>query len=121
MVSVVVGIIKDTIKEFGFWIHNHTNQIAECINMLYPYVVSYLVAGELKLNIGWFLPPMFWCIIYILKTYAKRTGKGISVPKPIKRFTEVSEDGEITIPVDRVEELILYMCDLEDWFEKGEY
>lgn len=118
MVSVVVGIVKDTIKAFGFWIHNHTNQIAEAINMLYPYLVAYLVAGKTRLNVGWFLPPLFWFIIYILKTYAKRTGKGLSIPKPVKRFTEVSEDGEITIPVDRVEELILYMCDLEDWFEK---
>lgn len=121
MVSIIVSIVKDTIKAFGFWIHNHINQIAEVIDMLYPYLFAYLVAGESKFSIAWFLPPLFWCIVYTMKAYAKRTGKGISVPRPVIRFTEVSEDGEITIPVNRVEELILYMCDLEDWFEKGGY
>lgn len=121
MVSIIVGIIKDTVQSFTLWVHNHINQIAEAINMLYPYLVAYLVADNLRLNVGWFLPPLFWFIIYILKTYAKRTGKGLSVPKPVKRFTEVSDDGEITIPTTRIEELILYMCDLEDWFEKYEH
>lgn len=118
MVSIIAGIIKDTVQSFTLWIHNHTKQIAEVIDMLYPYLIAYLVAGELRPNVGWFLPPLFWCIVYVLKMYAKRTGKGISVPKPVTRFTEVSEDGEITIPTTRIEELILYMCDLEDWFEK---
>lgn len=39
------------------------------------------------------------------------------IPVPENRFTTEEENGEVTIEVERIQELILYMDDLENWIE----
>ena len=57
-------------------------------------------------------------ILYCVKWYASSIGKGQSVPVPTKRFTQVSEDGEVSIEANRVQEMLLYVADVEDYLER---
>lgn len=117
-------IIVETISAVISWLHNNLRNIANVLGVICPYATGYAVLsayqtrGHFAVGGEWFIPLMFWLVMYLLRSIANRTGKGISIPKPSKRFTEVSDDGEITIPTARVEELIQYMCDLEDWMER---
>ena len=117
-------IIVETIGAVISWLHNNLRNIANILGVICLYVTGYAVLsayqirGHFAAGGEWFIPLMFWFVMYLLRSIANRTGKGISIPKPSKRFTEVSDDGEITIPTARVEELIQYMCDLEDWMER---
>ena len=88
------------------------------LNLVLPFVCFYL--GRYSL-----LNFLVVCIIilfglflsYFTKQFANKIGKGETYPVPTKRFTEKSNDGEVSIEVERLQELTLYMADLEDWFE----
>lgn len=54
-----------------------------------------------------------------LKGYANAIGQGDRIPIPRERFTEVIEEGnEVVIDRSRLQELIIYTNDLEDWMER---
>lgn len=56
------------------------------------------------------------CIQYLIRA---KGWSGQSVPAPSKRFTEVSEDGMVSVPSDRLQEMLLYVADVEDSLERS--
>lgn len=123
-INVTKDIISDIIYSVLYFIENNLRNFAVLINFALPYLMlfigqyvydfrdKYALGGEL------FVPLIVFFVSYLLNSYANRFGKGISVPIPEKRFTELGDDGEVSIPVDRENEMILYMADLEDWLER---
>ena len=66
------------------------------------------------------IPIIVWVITSVLNIYLNKKNLGDNIPVPNERFTEDVGDGEITIRNDRIQELILYTNDLENWLkEKG--
>lgn len=119
---MIHSIFIDAINKLLYWLHSNLVNISNVLEFICPYImVSLYINSRTGRFLVWLLPPFFWLVAYVLKEIANKTGKGLSIPKPIKRFTEVSEDGEITIPMDRVEELIVFMYDLEEWYERKGY
>lgn len=61
-------------------------------------------------------------IIQLIISYIKKLmeifGKGNDVPIPKERFTDVDNDGEVNIRKDRLQEMILYVCDVEDYLTR---
>lgn len=117
-------IIVETISAVIVWLHNNLRNIANVLGVVCPYVTGYVVLsvyrarGHFAVGGEWFIPLIFWLVTYLLRAIVNKTGKGTSIPRPKKRFTEVTEDGEVSVPMDRSEEMILYLCDLEDWMER---
>lgn len=74
--------------------------------------------GQVTVGSELFIPIVVCVIIYYLRSYANKIGKGTTIPVPEKRFTEVDDYGEVSIPNNRIQELILYLADLEDWLER---
>lgn len=121
---VAAEVAIDILQTIGMWIINNLRNFASLINILLPYLCLYLgqycfetrnkfaIGGEIL------IPIMAFFIIWYLRSFANKVGKGTTIPRPTKRFTEVSSDGEVSIPQDRLEELIIYMGDLEDWMER---
>lgn len=61
------------------------------------------------------------CFAFFLKSLAHVIGTDKKdMPVPSRRFTNVNGD-EVSISNDRVQELLLYMADLEDWFDREGY
>lgn len=54
----------------------------------------------------------------VLQAVANATGCGDSFPVPVKRFTTVDEDGVVSVENDRLQEMILYVADVEDYLER---
>lgn len=69
------------------------------------------------------LPFIFVIAGFALKSYARVSGTDHSdIPVPYRRFTNVDYDsGQVDVEYDRVQEMILYMADLEDWFDRNGY
>lgn len=80
----------------------------------YEFRGEYAVGGEI------FVPLICFFFINYFRMFANKVGKGISIPRPANRFTEVGEDGEVTVSDKRIEEMILYLADLEDWLERNQ-
>ena len=90
-----------------------------------PYLMWYIGAnlyeqrGKFAVGGEVFIPLIIFVFTYYIGQYANRIGKGERIPVPEKRFTEPGEeDGEYTVETKRVEEMILYMSNLEDWLQR---
>lgn len=69
---------------------------------------------------------MFWltvltqAICLITSKYLKYSEvEDNDFPVPPKRFTTESRDGEVTVENSRLQEMIIYVCDVEDWLESS--
>lgn len=121
---ILVEITSDAICGFAYFIESNLMGFAKILDLILPYLMyligqyvaldrrAFATGGEL------FIPMIFVVITYYLKSSANKLGKGITVPVPEKRFTQVDDDGEVNIENRRVQELILYVADLEDWLER---
>lgn len=104
-----------------------TNYIGSMIIWLLPYVTLVVGIALCKSDIFSVLSDFYWIlpipiiVLFIaryLKWYADTIGKGDSCPKPIERFTEVDDNGMISVEHNRMQELILYVADVEDYLER---
>lgn len=98
--------------------------VAVCVSFALPYVM-YLMGQDLALERGYmafggevFVPLIVGALVYYAKELGNRANKGKRVPVPSQRFTTVDEYGEVSIPNDRLNELILFIADYEDWLTK---
>lgn len=66
-------------------------------------------------------PPIIWSITSVFDIYLSSKGLGTKIPKPTERFTEDLGDGEIAVKNDRIQELILYTNELENWLRANGY
>ena len=57
-------------------------------------------------------------VIRLIKRLANKYNVGDSIPVPRERFTSEDEDGEVTIENNRLQELILYINDIENWLSR---
>ena len=121
---ITLAIIIDAVRAIDYFITSNLRNFAWLLNFILPYVM-YLIGqnvydkrGCFGIGSEVFIPIIFCVIIYYLRSYANKIGKGTTIPVPDKRFTGVADDGEISIPNNRIQELILYLADLEDWFER---
>lgn len=112
-------ITRDFINEIIFYFRNNLMLLVNVIYLALPYVMYYFGLKEkINLVIVLIIPLFVIAFIYYLKAYANKIGKGKMPPIPVKRFTDVDEDGEVSVETDRIQELILYTADLEDWIER---
>ena len=122
--SIMGSIIIDIIRAIDYFITSNLRNFAWFLNFILPYLMYiigqkiYEARGCFGIGSELFIPIIFCIITYILRSYANKIGKGTTIPVPEKRFTEVDDYGEVSIPNSRVQELILYLADLEDWLER---
>ena len=120
------NIIKEiTIELIGAFIYvfiSNMRNIANVLTFICPYLMyflgQYLLTGGCKFSLYLIIPILISLSAHYLHSAANKTGKGNACPVPARRFTEVSDEGEVSIENDRLQELLLYMADLEDWMER---
>lgn len=122
--SVIFEVVVDAVESLIYFIQNNLNNFANIINMLLPFVMFYVGYNSTHQSVKivamlWVLIPVLTgVLVYMLRHCANKIGKGTTMPMPEKRFTSVDDFGEASVDVDRVQELILYVADLEDWIER---
>lgn len=122
------NIIKDITIDFlhatTYFLTSNMRNFANVLNVSCPYLMyfigQYVQTNDYNFVYNFYLaiPIAIVLITYYLHSAANKTGKGNACPVPFKRFTTVSEDGEVSIEHARLQELLLYMADLEDWMER---
>lgn len=117
-------ITIEALHTISYTIISNMRNFANVLNVSCPYFMyflgQYVQTGGYSFTYGYYLliPLVFVLITYYLHSAANKTGKGDTCPVPARRFTTVDEDGEVSIENSRLQELILYMADLEDWMER---
>lgn len=122
--KVLVEVTADALCNFAYFVKNNLTNFANIMNLILPYVMyfvgQYVACKRGSISIGGEIgiPILFVVVMYYLRSAANKMGKGITIPIPDKRFTQVDDDGEVSIEHKRVQELLLYTADLEDWLER---
>ena len=103
-------------------------KVASKLPMSVLYLLPYVVIAS-----AWFvscstvvLMNMFWltvlaqAICFISSKYLKYSEvEDTGFPVPAKRFTSESRDGEVSVEKNRLQEMILYVSEVEDWLESS--
>lgn len=123
-IKITICIFTDIVRAIGYFVENNLRNFAKLFNFILPYLM-YLIGQKVYderkyISFGGeiLIPLVVFLLIYYINSYANKIGKGTTVPTPNKRFTEIDDDGEVSIENSRLQELILYIADLEDWFER---
>lgn len=111
-------IFLDAIYGIGYFIKRNLRTLANIIDIACPYLMYLLGFNSNELEKVIFIPVLVIFIVYFLRSLANKLGTGDIVPIPVKRFTIESEDGEVSIENNRIQEMILYLADLEDYLER---
>lgn len=85
-------------------------------------VVMYEERGYFAIGGEWLLLIVLEFISSLLKRYIKqnRIYNELDLPIPAKRFTEDVGGGEYQVDTDRLQEMILYVADVEDWLRDND-
>lgn len=123
-VRFTIEILIEALNGFSYIAKSNLRNLAWLLNLLTPFIM-YFIGQHVVLNRGYFcvggeifIPILILFVIYFLRSMANKYRKGTTIPVPEERFTEVDDDGEVSIRNDRLQELILYLADLEDWLER---
>ena len=88
----------------------------------YAVIASSYYSGSsavASLNMFW-LTVLAQVVCFIVSKYLKYSEvEDTGFPVPVKRFTSESRDGEVSIENRRLQEMIIYVCDVEDWLESS--
>ena len=124
ILRIILEITVEALCNVGYFVKSNLRNFAIILNTVLPYIM-YFIGQKAAINrngigIGTeiFIPIVFVVFIFYLKSTANKLRKGSTIPLPDKRFTKVEDDGEVTIENKRIQELILYLADLEDWLER---
>ena len=85
-------------------------------------VVMYEERGYFAIGGEWLLLVVLEFISSLLKRYVKqnRIYNELDLPIPAKRFTKDVGGGEYQVDTDRLQEMILYVADVEDWLRDND-
>lgn len=124
-VRITCDIILESYYSFKDFLGNSLRYIVLISRLLLPYIMWYIgiylynKRGKFVIGGELLIPFIVFIITSYLRQFANRIGRGEKIPIPEKRFTEPGEeDGEYTVETNRLEEMILYMSNLEDWLQR---
>lgn len=123
-IRIMWEITTNTVENTLYFVKSNLMRFANIINFILPYAMYFVGQytakdnGQIHVGTEIMIPVVIMLFTYYFKSYANKIGKGITVPVPEKRFTSIDDDGEVSVEHRRLQELILYIADVEDWLEK---
>lgn len=124
LLHMIKDITMEVLCTIKYTAISSSYDIATLMLVVLPYAM-YILGQRVALERGYigfggeaFVPVVIGVLAYYMREIGNRYNKGKSIPVPSKRFTSVDPDGEVSIEQSRLDELILYTADLEDWFAK---
>ena len=119
VVKHLYEITRSAWRDVKYFIKFNLRYFVAWLNMLLPYGMYYIGKSQTDEGIAvlW-IPVIVTVVLHYAREYANRNNVGNVLPIPNQRFTQVDDDGEVTVEHCRVQELLLYMADLEDWLQR---
>ena len=117
---ILKSIIQDSILQAKNYLDDHIFSFADALSLFLPFLMFFIGSyGVTWLGCELLIPVFAFVLIHLMRQYANKIGKGIAIPLPMERFTECQGDGEVNVQYARLQEMILYMADLEDWLKRN--
>ena len=113
-ITIYLSLLKDRLLSLGKYIIHSLRFIIPYIILLFVYLYGFSIWVVI-------LPVIVWVITSVFNIYLNQKNLGSNLPIPNERFTEDVGEGEIVIRNDRIQEMILYVNDLENWLRTNGY
>ena len=122
--NIMKEVAEEAVHSAVYFAKHNVRHLGTIIEILTPYLM-YVLGQRLALDRGLFaiggeifLPVCLWVVVNFIKGVANKLNRGPRIPKPTERFTEVDEDGMVSVEQERLDEMLIYMADLEDYMER---
>lgn len=127
-----MSVFSETMRQWGGniseWLKYNCANIGTVIFVLLPFFALWLGSysnavrgGVIAIGGEFLLVAVIVALAGILRGVGVRLKMAGDIPVPLERFTEVSDDGQVTVPYERLQELLLYTADLEDYLDRYGY
>ena len=124
VLEILVEAIEDMFNMLGYILSTSIYPMSKILMFILPYLMFMLgltvykdLGNDMKVGIL-VIPILINILSYILKSTANKIGKGETPPVPYKRFTSNDGDGEVSVENSRVQEMLIFVYDYEEWLER---
>lgn len=123
-----ISLIGESLKEvwliIAYTVERNLYVMSKIIEISTPYIMWYVTItlykerGQFAIGGEVFLPVAILFLSNILRKLSNKRGQGYEIPTSKKRYTTEDDFGEVSISEDDLQEIILYLNDVENYIEK---
>ncbi len=113
--------------QFKYFISINLKYLIKLIDISIPYVYAYisilLYRERNVFIIGYevLFPIIAYIILSLLNNFLNKINRGYDIPLPRERFTTLNDNGNVSIDNSSVNDIILYLYDLEEYLKSKGY
>jgi hypothetical protein len=118
--KMVISVFEDMIANAVYQVKRYMFVIYSIAKLCLPFIciaIGQSLNGNIKFSLWYVYVAIIMIAMDVIHRISNKEGFGDEVPIPAKRFTTVSEDGEASIESNRLQEMILYVSNVEDYLE----
>ena len=119
--------ISELYHQFKYFISINIKYLIKLIDISIPYMYAYisilLYRERNNLIIGYevLIPIIAYIILSILNNFLNKINRGYDIPIPRERFTILNDNGNVSIDNSSINDIILYLYDLEEYLKSKGY
>ena len=119
--------ISELYHQFKYFISINIKYLIKLIDISIPYIYAYisilLYRERNNLIIGYevLIPIIAYIILSILNNFLNKINRGYDIPIPRERFTTLNDNGNVSVDNSSVNDIILYLYDLEEYLKSKGY
>lgn len=119
--------ISELYHQFKYFISINIKYLIKLIDISIPYIYAYisilLYRDRNRLTIGYevLIPIIAYIILSVLNNFLNKINKGYDIPLPRERFTTLNDNGNISVDNSSINDIILYLYDLEEYLKSKGY
>ena len=122
-----ISSILELYHQFKYFISINLKYLIKLIDISIPYIYAYisilLYRERNNLIIGYevLIPIIAYIILSILNNFLNKINRGYDIRVPRERFTTLNDNGNVSVDNSSVNDIILYLYDLEEYLKSKGY
>ena len=119
--------ILELYHQFKYFISINLKYLIKLIEISIPYIYAYisilLYRDRNNIIIGYevLIPIITYIILSVLNSFLNKINKGYDIPIPRERFTTLNDNGNVSVDNSSINDIILYLYDLEEYLKSKGY
>lgn len=119
--------ISELYHQFKYFISINIKYLIKLIDISIPYIYAYisilLYRDRNNIIIGYevLIPIIAYIILSVLNSFLNKINKGYDIPLPRERFTTLNDNGNVSVDNSSINDIILYLYDLEEYLKSKGY
>ena len=119
--------ISELYYQFKYFISINIKYLIKLIDISIPYIYAYISILLYKDRNGFIIgyevliPIIAYIILSVLNSFLNKINRGHDIPIPRERFTTLNDNGNVSVDNSSVNDIILYLYDLEEYLKSKGY